>query len=556
MPWKPSEPGERPTLGWAVLDWFEEYLVVPDGPAAGEPLELTPEQSQFVLEFYEVDPHFTGSPIRGRSLINARIIRRAVLSRPKGWGKSPIVAGFCLVEAVGPVVLDGWDADGQPVGREWSSLGMKPKVQVVAASEDQTTNTWDPLLEMARNGPIYDAYDIEPMETFINVPRGVIEPTTSSSTSREGFRPVFSALDQTESWDQSNRGHRLAASIRRNLGKVGGSSIETPNAFVPGRDTVAERSHKAWEQQAEGRTRQATGMLYDHREAPPDTDMADEDSLRAGIRVAYADSLDRNGGWVSEDRVVSEVYDPDTDPQEARAYYLNQITHASGSWATRQQIIGNARPGELLADGEFVTLGFDGSKSDDSTGLMACRMGDGQLFTIDAWEKPLGPEGTNWEVDRVDVDRVVRATVDRLVVVGWLADVREFESYVDLWGNELGDDLMIDGTTGKYKHPIAFDMRARVSEFTAAAERALVDLEAGEYPHDGDSRFVRHMGNTWRAPNRYGVSVSKESRHSQDKIDLTVCGILARHARRLVLASDKWNNRGTKKKPGRVVAWG
>lgn len=61
MPWRgPAYEGEVPTLGWDILDWITEYLVVPDGPAAGEPLELTEEQAQFVLNFYRVDPKFRG----------------------------------------------------------------------------------------------------------------------------------------------------------------------------------------------------------------------------------------------------------------------------------------------------------------------------------------------------------------------------------------------------------------------------------------------------------------------------------------------------------------
>jgi hypothetical protein len=73
-------------------------------------------------------------------------------------------------------------------------------VQIVAVSEDQTINTWDPLLEMARNGPVIDAYPIEPMDSFVAMPRGRIEYTTSAALSREGFRPVFAVMDQTESW--------------------------------------------------------------------------------------------------------------------------------------------------------------------------------------------------------------------------------------------------------------------------------------------------------------------------------------------------------------------
>jgi hypothetical protein len=153
MPWRgPAYEGELPTLGYEVLDWITEYLIVPDGPSAGEPLVLTPEQAQFVLNFYAIDPAFTGPAVRGRALTNGRRTRRAVLSRPKGWGKSPLLAALCLAEALAPVVPDGWNEAGEPVARPWTTLGFKAKVQIVAVSEDQTVNTWDPLLEMARNG--------------------------------------------------------------------------------------------------------------------------------------------------------------------------------------------------------------------------------------------------------------------------------------------------------------------------------------------------------------------------------------------------------------------
>ncbi|MEV8022348.1 hypothetical protein AB0O76_39820 [Streptomyces sp. NPDC086554] len=104
-------------------------------------------------------------------------ISRAVLSRPKGRGKSPFLAAVCLAEALGPVVPDDWDADGEPVGREWTCLGFKAKVR-----------------------SMLDAYAIEPMEPFVNVPDGRVEFTTSAASSGEGFRPVFGVFDQTESW--------------------------------------------------------------------------------------------------------------------------------------------------------------------------------------------------------------------------------------------------------------------------------------------------------------------------------------------------------------------
>jgi len=527
MPWQPSFPGERPTLGWGVLDWIEENLIVPDGPSAGEPLKFTREQAQFVLELYEVDPRFEGEPVRGRSLVNARLVRRAVLSRPKGWGKSPLVAALCLVEALGEVVLDGWDADGQPVGRPWRTLGFKPKVQIVAVSEDQTANTWEPLLEMARSGPVADAYDIEALEGFVNVPSGRIEPVTSSGTSREGFRPVFSALDQTESWTPTNGGRKLAATIRRNLGKVDGCSVETPNAFEPGMGSVAEQSFAAHQKQSEGRTRIATGMLFDHREAPPDTDPTDETSLRAGMAVAYGESADVNGGWVPLDRILAEYWDPDTDPQDARRYYLNQITHASDAWVSSPEWAALARPELVVAPTDAVVLGFDGSRkrshaTTDATALVGCRVSDGHLFVLDVWEEPAGAAGRDWQVPTAEVDARVREVIAELHVVGFYADPALWESYVADWEAAFTRKLRVRKSR---EHPIEWWMAGKAA--TDAVEQLHSAILNGDCSHDGSSVLMRHVLNARRRPGRYGVSIAKDHPDSPRKIDAAMAAVLA-----------------------------
>lgn len=534
MPWVPSAPGERPTLGKIVLDWIFENLTVPDGPSAGDALAFTPEQVQFILELYEVDPNFEGPPIRGRSLVNGRIVRRAVLSRPKGWGKSPLNAALCLVEALAPVVLDGWDENGQPVGREWSSLGFKPKVQIVAVSEDQTANTWEPCLEMARSGPVFDNYAIDPMETFINVPRGRIEAVTSSGTSREGFRPVFSALDQTESWVPSNGGVKLAATIRRNLGKVNGCSLETPNAFEPGLNSVAERSFAAFDHQSAGRTRISTGILFDHREAPPDTDPTDETSLRAGLAGAYGDSADENGGWVTLDRVVAEYWDPNTDPQDARRFYLNQITHASDSWLSQPEWAARYAGNEIVADREMITLGFDGSRKrhrgvTDATALIGCRVSDGHLFEIGIWEEPSGPTGIGWEVPVLEVDAAVRSAFERWNVVGFYADPARWDGHVAGWEAAFGARLKVKSSR---EHPIEWWMTGgRTGLIVRATEQFKSAVLDGEMTHDGAYTLTRHVLNARQRATRSGLQIAKAHPDSPNKIDAAIAAILAWQAR-------------------------
>lgn len=333
MPWRPEVEGERPTLGGVVVEWIESMLATPDG---GEGLvRLTLEQIEFALKLYEIDP-----------ISGSRRFRRAVLSRAKGWGRSPFLAMLACAEAFAEVVPDGWDAKGRPAGRPWSSF-RTPWVQVLAVSEDQTRNSWMPLLEMMREGPAAELRGVDCLETFVVLPRGRIEYVTASAVSREGNRPVFAVLDQTESWTAPNGGKRLAAAVRRNLGKVGGASVESPNAYRPGFGSVAEASADYHKQIVEGKAID-DGLLWDHREAPAETDMTDDVSLTAGLRYGYGDSSDHPGGcvlhnppcppaWVPLERVKREIRDLDTDTSDSRQFYLNQASSAEDSWLSAEE---------------------------------------------------------------------------------------------------------------------------------------------------------------------------------------------------------------------------
>lgn len=532
MPWRPSYPGERPTLGWEVLAWIESNLAAPDRTEY-EPLILTKEQAAFILAFYEINP------VTGK-----RRYRRAVYSRPKGAGKSPLMSAICAAEGLGPVVPDGWDADGQPVGRPWSDI-RTPWVQIAATSEDQTKNAWAPLLEMLREGPVMDAYPgLDPMDTFVALPKGRIEFVTAAATSREGNRPVHICCDQTESWTPANGGVRLAATLRRNLGKTGGSSIEAPNAYVPGEESVAEASAQYLQQILEGKAKDE-GLLYDHREWPPETDMSDRESLFNGLAYAYGDSADlpdgcriheppcERRGWVDLDRIIAEVYDPDTTPESARQYYGNQVTHATDSWLTQPEWAACTDASKVVADGERITLGFDGSKHrergvTDATALIGCRVSDGHLFEVAVWEQPDGPAGRDWWVPVPEVEAAIRSAFQRYRVVGFYADpAADWRSYVADWEYTYGRRLKVRASQ---QHPIEWWMN-RSNLVVRALEQLHAAIVNADLTHDGSFALTRHMLNARRRPSRSGLTIAKEHPSSRRKIDAAIAAMLAWQAR-------------------------
>lgn len=535
--------GSVKTLGWAIIAWAESYLLQPDGDDAGEPFRFSREQLDFILWFYALDAggKFT--------------YRRAVLRRAKGWGKSPFLGALALAELCGPVRFAGWDAFGQPAAE------AHPKAWVVIAgvSETQTQNTFDAIRAMCEESALVEDYGLDVGMTRILTPTGKIVPITASSSTQEGARPTFAIMDETHHWTATNGGHKLAAVVRRNLAKSRDGSarvVETTNAHEPGQDSTAEKSYMAWRAIVEGRSRKA-GILYDSREAPA-VDLADEVALMEALKAAYGDST-----WLDLDRILGEIYDPDTPPEESRRFYLNQIVAAADSWVAPHEWEANKRddlppllfgePGSRQKRGDTVTLGFDGSLTDDSTALVAVRVDDGAAFLLAVWEKPEGPKGDGWEVPKDQVRDAVDHAFATLDVVAFFSDVAYWETDVDAWRDAYGERLIVKATT---RHAVGWDMRGHQMDTTRAVEtlhRAITDHECPWAPHKliggpsvgaaGDEILKTHVLNARRRINRWGTYFGKENRESPKKVDALAALVLARMARTRVLGEPGFKRR-------------
>jgi hypothetical protein len=534
--------GSVKTLGWGVAAWIEAHLLQPDGEHAGDPFRLTREQLNFLLWWYAVD-------VTGRFTY-----RRAVLRRSKGWGKSPFLAALALAELCGPVRFGGWDEDGEPIGVE----EPMPWVVVAGVSEAQTEFTMSAARAMAEDSDLVDLYGLDIGLTRILLPGGgKLLPITASSATQEGARPTFAILDETHWWTKTNGGAALAKVIRRNLAKrTGGTarSIETTNAHEPGQHTVAEESFDAYRAQRDGRA-SATDLLYDSVEAPGEIALDDEAALREALLGVYGDST-----WVDLDRIVAEINDPNTSREEARRFYLNQVVAAADAWVAPHEVDRNRKAdGTPLMPGDTLALGFDGSLTDDSTALVGVRVSDGAPFILGLWEKPEGPAGSGWQVDKEVVRGVVDNVFDVYDVVAMFSDVAEWDTDVDHWRAEYGERLLVKATM---RHAVAWDMRQHQADTVRATEavhRAIVDRELPLIPHrlddgrDGLEALVRHIENARRRPNRYGIGFGKESRESPRKVDALAALILARMARERVLGEGALRHRHAK--AGRLVGF-
>jgi hypothetical protein len=512
--WQRDEKGrwllpER-TLGWDVLGWTAEYLRQPDGPDAGNPWRYTDEQARFILWWFALDEH-------GRF-----VYRYGMLRRVKGWGKDPVGATLCATEFVGPCRFAGWNADGEPVAAPHPAAW----VLTAAVAKDQTRNTMTLFPGLFSDAALSE-YRIDLGKELIYAHAGKcrLESVTSSPRALEGPRTTFTLKNETQHWLMNNEGHDMAEVIARNATKSrdGASrSLAISNAHEPGEDSDAEHDYEAWQAIEQGKSR-STGFLYDSLEAPPGTDLADELQLRAALAAAKGDS-----DWLDEDRHVEEIYDPRNSASTSRRFYLNQIIAAEDAWIAPFEIDRLAVEAPLLIpEREEITMGFDGSITDDHSVLQGCLVSDGYVFNLGVWD----PVEYGGEAPRELIDDAVRAAFGRYQVLGFFSDLHPWESYVDAWAKEFGAKLKVKATA---RHAIAWDMRGRQKETTLEIERLHTEVVEGAFRYDGNPAVRQHFHNARRRPNAWGVTVGKEHRESPRKIDAVPATMLARTARRML----------------------
>ena len=332
-------------------------------------------------------------------------------------------------------------------------------------------------------------------------------------------------LDQTESWHQTNGGRRLANTLRRNTAKMGGWSLELQNAPQLGDGSVADETAKAAE-------KQATGVLYDTREpvGHAEIDMSDPDQILPALEFAYGESA----AWVGLDRLVDEILDPDTDPNDARRYYFN-VAAPSSDWAfdhARWKDLGGVH--YVPEAGSLVVAGFDGARHDDSTALVAVDVESGHAWLYGIWEKPEGVQ--DWTVDESDVTRTVERLFDEYQVWRLYCDPPYWSETVASWESKF---------TGTDHRPAVVEFWTNQWKQIGTACRNLANaIRSGEihYQVDQVDTLGQHVRNAVRSP------VSARNEEGQQlwtirkpapgrKIDAAMALTIAWEARREAIAA-------------------
>lgn len=209
-----------------------------------------------------------------------------------------------------------------------------------------------------------------------------------------------------------------------------------------------------------------------------------------------------------------------TPESEYRTKRLNQFTNSATAFLPTGAWDACGDPSLTLAADDPIVLAFDGSWSNDSTAIVACRLSDKALFVLGHWERPVDSD-LSWRVPIEEVEARMLEICKGYAVVEIACDPFRWQRSMEAW---IQQGLPI---TELNQTP------SRMVPATSAMYDAVVN---GKIRHTGDPRLARHAANATPYYSRNGLMVRKEAKQSNKKIDLFVAAIMA-HSRAGTLAT-------------------
>ncbi len=370
-----------------IARFIEEFLVIPKGVGAGEPVRLPDFQREII------DGAFADG------------IRQALVSIARANGKTGLAAMVGVAELF--------------VG------GESPEVLVVASDQRQANITLRVARRMVEMSPALSErchIYADKLQTPHN--GGLLQPLPADPAALHGWDPTLLIVDELhvvteEVWE----------AVTSMVGKRPVSTtlaISTPATSI---ESVM------WRLVQHGRTNDDPAFYLREFAAPEGCDIDDREAWRIA-NPAMGLFLAEDGMAAARRTLREPVF-----RQLRLGQWVGQVDRwlPWGAWeplADAKRTVGRR---------DKVVLAFDGSASGDSTALVGCTIGPKPfLFTVGMWENPGDPR---WRVPRGEVDVAVARAFDRYDVVELAADPWGWRSEIEAWATRHGQRRVLEWNT-------------------------------------------------------------------------------------------------------------
>lgn len=373
-PKKAADPTPLPVGNFATESerfaaFCEQYVKVPKGTGARDPLKLRPWQQELAA-----------------SVLDNGYIRSAAWMMPRGQGKSTLVAALALYDLL--------------CGQEGASIVC------VATDERQARIVWQTAVRMTE---LDDELGnrVETLKDHVRVPaRGAhLQVLPAEPKHLEGLDPSLAILDEIGVINRDVYETVVLASGKRERSLLLGIGTPAPN---PHEGVLADLRAYAAEHPED-----QSFVYREHSAAGFEDHPVDCEHCWESANPALGDYLHRDA--------LTALLPPKTREATFRRARLCQlVTDTSGEFLPVGCWDG-LDTGEHIATGADVVLALDGSFSDDTTALLLATVSTEPHFdTLKVWEKPEGDD--SWRVPVQEVEDTIRQACRDYSVLEIIAD--------------------------------------------------------------------------------------------------------------------------------------
>jgi hypothetical protein len=477
---RPDPESLNPTLGQQVCDFIEDRAVFGPGSLQEQSAKLDAEKKMFIYRMYEVYP-------KGHRLEGNRVFERCAVELRKGLAKTEFAAwvAFCELHPEAPVRFDGWDANGDPVGRPVSA----PYIPLMAAAEEQVMElAFGVLTFIIQHSPDASIFDCS-KERIVRLSRsgtndGVAVPVSNAPNTRDGARTTFQHFDEPHRLTLPRERHAHETMLQ-NLPK---RQIESPWALYTstagnlGQGSIEEDVRAEAEAIAEGKLDNKSFFFFARWAGDEHQEL---DTLEKRV-AAVADATGPVGEWGlgQFDRIARDYDRVGIDRMYWERVYLNRW-RKSGSAAFDMNKVKDLVQDSPIERGAFVSVGFDGARRKDSTAIVITEIDSGRQQLVALWERP--EDAQEWEIDSTEVDDVFADIMRDFEVWRAYCDPPYWIENVAHWAGKWPDQV-VEWWTNRQR-PAAYMVRAYAEA---------IDGQQISFVGPMRDELVRHIGHAGR----------------------------------------------------------
>ena len=420
--------------------------------------------------------------------------RRALLGLPRKNGKSAKGSGFGLHGLL-------WSGDGA-------------EVYSCAADKDQAKIVFGVAKRMVEMDPALSKI-IKPYRDVLEVPEtgSIYRALSSEAFTKEGLNPSTVIFDELHAQPNDElydvMSNSFGARYDPLMIMITTAGVKTDSS---GSESICYRLYQYGVDVAKGIT-DDPAFFFAWWAAAEGLDPS-LPSTWAAANPGYDDLIDPEDLEANYKQAVAKGTLNDFKTKRLNMWVSSSKAWLPDGWWDKCATLDSDSQLEIPSRG--VVLGFDGSRSSDSTALVAVTIEhDPKVIVLGLWERP-DDKSLEWQVPRAEVKDAIRKAFRDY-------NVAEFAYDEYLWQDAILE-LQEERPHDEEKF-VAFPQSP--TRFLSATQRFYELVQNRKIRHTGDPRLARHLGHAHIRTDERGARLVKDARNSSRKIDLAVATVMA-----------------------------